>query len=394
MRDIEGLLIDLLAPDGAAPDLAARLAALDRAEWMQLDERADQHRLSPYLHYSAIEQTGLAIPDFVATRWRRSAKASTVEALLHQRDLFATVELLRGRDIEPVALKGAALAFTAYPQPGLRPMRDLDLWISADRAIEAHRALLEADYHAVTPGDPESLLARHHQLPLLLAPGGDTHVEIHIRLFHEAIAEDPSLQPGFEATGMTIDIAGRPLRVPNPEHQLLHLMGHAAYDHRFDNGPLCLPDIAWLTRLHDIDWPRYHAMTGRMRRASDLLLGLVKKRFSDATIDGLGTYDDAAEALIIQLMGQDIQHRGGARLLGNASKIRSAFPSRARSGELYGATARRTWPISLLRHWWRLAVTRVPRLFKARQDDAARDLAGLDERYRDWLATSSQNTGK
>ncbi|WP_265529450.1 nucleotidyltransferase domain-containing protein [Sphingomicrobium marinum] len=351
MPTLENLLIDLVAPAGAPAGLADRVTALSDEDWRNIDARAQQHRLRPYLFYAAVEQAKLPIPTDIAKGWRDCARASTVEALLHQRDLVTAIGLFHEEGVDAVALKGAALAFTAYPQPGLRPMRDIDLWVRPADALRAHHVLLAAGYQAVTPGDPEILLETDHQLPLLLAPGGETQIEIHARLFHDAVEEDPSPRDEFLTSCPMIEVAGQSVRVPSPEHQLLHLVVHAAYDHRFDNGPITLPDIAWLTRHHAIDWPAYHAMTGSLRRGSDALLGLVAQRFADAPIEGVEPPEPEAIDMIVRLMAQDLDHRGGANLLSHAGLLASAFPGARRIAALYGERARRIYPLSLLAHW-------------------------------------------
>lgn len=182
MPPLGSLLIDLVAPASAQPGLADRVMALTKGTWRRLEARATQHRLHPYLYHAAVEQSDLSIPAHVTKGWRTCTRTSPVEALPHQRDLASTIELLQDEGIDAVALKGAALAYNLYPHPGLRPMLDIDLWVHPADALRAHRHLLAAGYEAVKPGNPEILLETDHQLPLLLAPSGDTQIEVYARL--------------------------------------------------------------------------------------------------------------------------------------------------------------------------------------------------------------------
>ena len=54
-----------------------------------------------------------------------------------QASCVEAVTVLQGADIEPIVLKGGALAATLYANPGLRPMGDLDLLVPAGAMEQA-----------------------------------------------------------------------------------------------------------------------------------------------------------------------------------------------------------------------------------------------------------------
>ncbi len=114
-------LLDLIAEaPGPAPDLSP-------TDWDALDALAAEHRLQPLLH--SHRRADPAVPERLRAVWKAAHREAGLIAMTQRADLLDTVALLRAEGIEPVAMKGAWLAWHAYPQPTLRPMRDLDLLV-------------------------------------------------------------------------------------------------------------------------------------------------------------------------------------------------------------------------------------------------------------------------
>ncbi len=61
----------------------------------------------------------------------------------HERQVVATFRVLRSGGVEPILIKGWAIA-RAYPEAGLRPSGDIDLYVSPEQDGKA-RAVLKAD---------------------------------------------------------------------------------------------------------------------------------------------------------------------------------------------------------------------------------------------------------
>jgi hypothetical protein len=65
--------------------------------------------------------------------------------------MAAAVDVLGAAGIEPVLVKGAALATTVYPEPGTRVMADIDLVVGSEGVDDAVEALLAAGWNRVDP---------------------------------------------------------------------------------------------------------------------------------------------------------------------------------------------------------------------------------------------------
>src|SRR5262249_49548209 len=74
----------------------------------------------------------------------------SLEAAFHERSLKRVIPLLRSSGVEPLVVKGWAIA-RLYPEPGLRPYCDLALCVSPDHYQAAQSALknLEGEACAV-----------------------------------------------------------------------------------------------------------------------------------------------------------------------------------------------------------------------------------------------------
>jgi hypothetical protein len=129
--------------------------------------------------------------------------------------------------IEVLALKGAALAHLVYPEPGLRPMRDLDLLVKPAEARRAQELLLGLGFQAPLPGEA-ALPDKHLSAALLQTDDLLVSIEIHHNLFNAA----------FPASMTLADLTGPPLPFAldgvtaytlGYEDMLWHLCQHLTY---------------------------------------------------------------------------------------------------------------------------------------------------------------------
>ena len=75
---------------------------------------------------------------------RRAYYAAAGDAELHQRELAHILRQLNDRQIQVVVFKGAALAYSVYPDPACRTMGDIDLWTAGEDIERARQALRAA----------------------------------------------------------------------------------------------------------------------------------------------------------------------------------------------------------------------------------------------------------
>lgn len=410
LAQLQRLLLDLISPRPVIDP--PRLTTLTAADWDRLMGMVRQHRLGPLLHWLLThDRAGLPVPARIRDELASGFKRATLRALVMRRELVLIHRLLTAAGIPCLALKGAFLAFHAYPQPALRPLRDLDILVPADEALRAFDILIAGGL--VRPpeyqGNAEAKIAiDKHLPPLRTAPGGVT-VEVHARLNHPdqraATLADPSADPAFWQRAIDVQAGGDTLRFPAPTDMLLHLIVHAAVDHKFNNGPLILSDIAFLLEREPIDWPRFWqaADRGGLRRACWLVLRLVEHDWGGASIrwptmpDSVPGGERALEQAAL-LMLRDLSTNsdvGLAHALDHQQSVRAKlgllfgrlFPSKARIAS--GHPVRKDSAIVYLYyipHIWRLVSQRMPRILKSRRQTHVRGELELLNELERWLA--------
>jgi hypothetical protein len=220
------------------------------------------------------------------------------DAELHRRELESVLQALRAQDIEAIAFKGAALAYTVYPDAVCRPMGDLDLWLRANQMAEAAATLEQLGYHAQhKPSRPQALMIRaRNELPLYGTRSGSGLVELHWGVFpgewlqHTARIDDNELW----TRTMPATLAGQPALILSPEDNLIQIAIHMAITHNMSSPWLRgLVDIALLARHYPIDWEVVVQRARAWRVATPLWLVLSLA----VDLTGLHEADEAARQL-------------------------------------------------------------------------------------------------
>jgi len=293
---LRALLLDLLGPREVA---SARLDALAPGDWSRLEALALSYHCDPMLHH---RHAGNAhIPAELRTRWRTRYRANAMQAMVLKAELREVAGLLEQAGLAPIALKGAWLAWHAYPEPALRPMSDIDLLLTPETVISGY-ALLQAHGYVVT-SPPEMALADllrfDKHMPELRAPRGSI-IELHHRLWEPDGRLDHA-SPKHDAGA----VRARAQRIdgilyPAPEDMLAHLLIHAAYGHRLNCGPVILADIAHFVARYPVDWPQLWARASRegWRAGARLLLAVAADQYDlDIPLTGAAGPPPAPEIL-------------------------------------------------------------------------------------------------
>lgn len=85
----------------------------------------------------------------VAEEFRQAYRFSSIEAVVHEHNLKKVIPLLRGSGIEPLIVKGWAIA-RLYPETGLRPYCDFDLCVLPSQYANARAALKSPELFGCT----------------------------------------------------------------------------------------------------------------------------------------------------------------------------------------------------------------------------------------------------
>lgn len=294
-------LLDARAARGAAaiPSTAE--------QWTPLVDEALRHGVAPLLYrrVGAVGATA-ALPDATLAR----LESAYVHSALRQRSVRAELRqilLTLQRARTPVVLlKGAHLSDLVYPDPALRPMRDLDLLVSPTNLARVELALNSIGYDA-TPYPLADTDYSVHQHVHPMEKAGAIPIEVHRGLFPASAPFHVDVE-GMLVRAQATCVAGVHALVLSPEDLVRDLCLHVSYVRRFDVPLLSLYDIAIAVRHYGdaIDW----------RGLTDV-----------ANADGTSRFVYCALLLVRATVGADIPDEANERLAhtyGDASIVRTA----------------------------------------------------------------------
>lgn len=160
-----------------------RQAAVRIDDWEDLVARAEAQGIGP-LVYVHTQTAGIDVPP--------AARLSLQGLYLRHRHadgvrtqaLGEILRTCRAQNIPVLTLKGAALAHLVYPQPGLRPMRDLDLLVRPSDLARAHCVLEQLGFAE----PPYRLPDDHHHLTAMSRTSEGLSISVEL---HHALLSDP-----------------------------------------------------------------------------------------------------------------------------------------------------------------------------------------------------------
>jgi hypothetical protein len=229
-------------------DLTARLGECLRGETASFAEWTT----TEVMEGAAAQGVTALLADRLAGR--RGEEQGLVELLQRERALGSALDLLRAREvhrvlsaldgagIRSVLVKGSALAWTLYEDPGLRPRFDTDVFLRREDADAAAQAMTSLGYRR--PAQVTGALVMHQVDYVRTDPSGVRHVfDFHWKLsnrqavadvlsFDEVLAASAPI-PGLEGVG----------RAPSLVHSLVLACVHRVAHHSAEERLIWLYDI-------------------------------------------------------------------------------------------------------------------------------------------------------
>jgi len=114
-------------------------------DWEAVINLAQRHNVSPFL-YHILRPHRDRIPVVAHQTLQTLYYYAVARSLYRERQLREALDVLEAVGVPVVLLKGAAVAYTVYPDPALRTMGDLDLWIPREQLEQARSALQRLGY--------------------------------------------------------------------------------------------------------------------------------------------------------------------------------------------------------------------------------------------------------
>jgi hypothetical protein len=251
-------------------------------DWTLLLDAAERHRLAPLVH-DGLRAGGDEIPrppEEVRARLENIRILEIAKAMvrLHHVDELGALALRAGMDL--YLLKGAAFATTLYPDPGLRPMSDIDVLARPGDFESWCRELSRLGYSLIDVSDHARCYRREATGVL---------VELHRELTSAAAFLGLEIR-AILSRARPVDPAGAPgLSTLSWEDHLLHLCLHGSFQHGFRQPGLNAWDALSIVERTDFDFDLFVALAREGRLAPWVYGGLsmTNATFESPKLSGL-----------------------------------------------------------------------------------------------------------
>jgi hypothetical protein len=158
-------------------------AAAELEGWDEVLAQLKDHRMAPLL-YVHLKGAGVELPQEARYSLQSLYVRHQWAAQVRRRVLGEIMAAFEADNIPALVLKGAALGYLVYPEPGLRPMSDLDILVPRSEVWRAGRVLAELGFDI--PLTPDRKLSHRH-LPIATRRSEEllVAVEIHHQLMSD-----------------------------------------------------------------------------------------------------------------------------------------------------------------------------------------------------------------
>jgi len=259
--------------------------------WRSVRSAAEYHRVLPLIGKAVLALP--AVPEDVRQELAARARQTAIGEAVREAELKALLAACHEASIQALIFKGAALAYTCYDGPELRPRTDTDLLVDSTARTPAEQVLLALGYEAAAgfSGDLVSYQAAY----VKRRAGVPVHVvDLHWRIANpQAFGEIlPFDDAAAEAVG--VPALGPGARALSPVHALLVACVHRVAHHSGDARLIWLVDISRIAAvLTTEDWARFQWLARDRRVAAVCRSGLAEAaRLCAAPVPG-----DVIEAL-------------------------------------------------------------------------------------------------
>ncbi|NQU47965.1 MAG: nucleotidyltransferase family protein [Planctomycetes bacterium] len=221
--------------DGCGPLPAFQSDETNDPTSAQLIKLAHQHQVGPLIHWVLLRRkkqnpqehkSGLPIQAADEFRLAYAYHLMRNEHLVHFLEELS--QALQSKGIQSIIFKGPWLAFSAYPDPGARPMDDIDLGIQEKDYLVAVEILKELGYSpdVTLPADSSQAIRRaHYGTQIRFAARGRRPIELHFRMIN--MGPPSAKEDWLWDNRVDMKIGATIIQVPGPEAMLLHLCLHA-----------------------------------------------------------------------------------------------------------------------------------------------------------------------
>lgn len=197
-------------------------------DWARLIDKAGPHRMAALILHHLRSQLGSNLPEPV----RHSLHSLAIREVALYLRIASTQRKLINQVLEPsgvrhVFVKGVGLVEQYYPVSGVRPCRDIDVWIDPEEIGNIWNRMQALGYRRLEKPDQTHRIPAHDAAYLLptidvISPDG-VLVEIHARYDHSGLTIDPD---AIYRRSQLIETTLGAIRVPSIEDHFIYICQH------------------------------------------------------------------------------------------------------------------------------------------------------------------------
>jgi hypothetical protein len=190
--------------------------------------------------------------------WLLLRAADLAAKVIAAEQIDAMVEIVDGYKSPLTLLKGISISHQHYPEPNLRPMRDIDIMVDEGGVGEIESLLVKLGYRQGANTRSKFYETHHHSQPFFHSKRG-IWLEVHRRLFpkHSRLGRDGIFSPENVKAQLRIsEFQRRRVNRLSNELQIVYIASHWASDFNVVGGMVAFLDIIFLLRNcgQQIDW--------------------------------------------------------------------------------------------------------------------------------------------
>jgi hypothetical protein len=234
------------------------------------------------------------------------ARAQAAEEMLRRRELMTVLAALTAAGIQPVVIKGMALAYSVYAAPAARRCRDSDILVRRNEVTAVRDALARLGYAPAHQCDGELLF---YQVALKRTDRfGLVHtLDVHWKISTQSLFAGLLTFDEIAASATALPALGADARGAGPLHALLLACVHPVMHHRQAHSLVWVYDVHLLaSRLSASQFDRFADLALKKQVAAvcahqlRLAARLVGTRIPDRPLrrlDAAGTFEASAAYL-------------------------------------------------------------------------------------------------
>jgi len=197
-----------------------------------------------------------------AGAWPRDIQLACLTAALARQDseralrpeITRVLDALAADGVQPLVLKGGALAHSHYPEPALRPRSDTDLLVPPEQRAQAGRTLQRLGY-ACAPGGSGEMVFSQALWSRKDGRGAVHFIDLHWRLNNAHVLARALTYPELATRSVALPALGAAARALAPVDALLvaclHRAGHAFETVQVAGATRRASDrLVWLLDIH------------------------------------------------------------------------------------------------------------------------------------------------